>query len=360
MVRIRALGELMGLNAQFVEFASHGFACQKCHLCLAQFRISDVVREPTLMRSLFRFAIAGVIVGFVWQSTWAQDLAPRAYLITPIHSNAITMAYGFYSGNLDLGNVPITDATARASVPVISYFHSMNFFGRTSSFVAYLPYGVGNFEGKVFNSETNAYRSGLLDSVYRFSVNLNGGPAMTVRDFQKWRQKTIVGVSLRVVAPTGQYDPTKLINWGNNRWGFKPELGLSRRWGHWVVDAYGGAWFYTTNPEFFSKNQFNPGVSKQTQAPIGAFEGHLSYDVKPRLWASFDGNFWFGGTTSLNGVENPSSTLRSSRVGGTVSFPVTKHQSIKLSYSNGTYVKYGGDFQNVSVGWQYSWLGRPK
>lgn len=318
-------------------------------------------KQPTLMRLLFRFAIPGVIAGYVWQSAWAQDLAPRAYLITPTHSNAFILSYGFYSGNLDFGNVPIADATARASVPVISYFHSINFFGRNANFVVYLPYGVGNFKGTVLNSETNAYRSGLLDSVYRFSVNLKGGPAMTVRDFQKWRQKTLIGVSLRVVAPTGQYDPTKLINWGNNRWGFKPELGLSRRRGHWLVDAYGGGWFYTTNPKFFSKNQFNPGVTKQTQAPIGAFEAHLSYDVKPRLWASFDGNFWFGGATSLNGVENPSSTLRSSRLGGTVSFPVTnKHQSIKVSYSNGTYIKYGGNFQNISVGWQYSWLGRPK
>ena len=183
------------------------------------------------MRLLFRFAIAGVIASYVWQSAWAQDLAPRAYVIAPIHSNAVTLSYGFYSGNLDFGNVPITDATARASIPVISYFHSMNFFGRTASFVAYLPYGVGNFQGKVLNGETNAYRSGLLDSVYRFSVNLKGGPAMTIRDFQKWRQKTLIGVSLRVVAPTGQYDPTKLINWGNNRWGFKPEIGLSRRGG---------------------------------------------------------------------------------------------------------------------------------
>ena len=130
--------------------------------------------------------------------------------------------------------------------------------------------------------------------------------------------------------------------------------------GSLVVDAYGGAWLYATNPEFFSKNQFNPNVSVQTQNPIGAFEGHLSYDVKTRLWASLDGNFWFGGRTSLNGVENSASTLRSSRIGGTVSFPVSKHQSIKLSYNNGAYIKYGGNFQNISVGWQYSWLGRPK
>jgi hypothetical protein len=167
-------------------------------------------------------------------------------------------------------------------------------------------------------------------------------------------------VSLRVVAPTGQYDSTKLINWGNNRWGFKPEIGFSRRRGHWVIDAYGGAWLYTSNPMFFSKNRYNPGVISQSQAPIGAFEGHLSYDVKPRFWASLDGNFGFGGKTSLNGVQNPATELQNSRVGGTASFPVTKHQSIKVSYNNGSYIKYGGDFQNVTVGWQYSWLGRPK
>lgn len=306
------------------------------------------------------FAIVCLIASCVSKIAFAQDLAPRAYIITPIHSNAITLTYGFYSGNLNFGNVPITDATARASVPVVSYFHSMNFFGRTANVVVSLPYGIGEFRGNVLGAETNVYRSGLLDSVYRVSVNLRGGPAMTVQEYGRWRQKTIVGVSLRVVAPTGQYDSTRLINWGNHRWGFKPEAGLSRRWGHWVIDAYGGAWLYTTNPIFFSRNQYNPGITAQAQAPIGAFEGHLSYDVRPRLWASLDGNFWFGGKVSLNGVENSASELRNSRIGATASFPLSKHQSIKLSYNNGAYIKYGGNFQNVSLGWQYSWLGRPK
>jgi Putative MetA-pathway of phenol degradation len=295
----------------------------------------------------------------LWQVVHAQDLAPRAYVITPIHTNAITLAYSFYAGNLDFGNIPITDATARASVPVLSYFHAMNFFGRTANFVAYLPYGVANFHGTVLGTETNVYRSGLLDSVYRISVNLKGGPAMTVPQYAVWRQKTLIGASLRVIAPTGQYDSTKLINWGNNRWGFKPEVGVSRRLSRWLLDGYAGAWFYTKNPSFFSKNQYNPGVLVQTQDPIIAFEGHLSYDVRPRLWASLDGNFWFGGKTSLNGMQNSASELRNSRLGATVSVPVTKHHSLKFSYNNGAYIKYGGNFQNISMAWQYSWMGRP-
>jgi hypothetical protein len=289
-----------------------------------------------------------------------QDLAPRAYLITPTHSNAVTLTYSFFDGSLTFdGTVPITGATARFNVSVFNYSHSLSFFGRSANILISLPYGVGNFRGTVVGAETLAYRSGLLPVTLRFSVNLKGGPAMNVQEFRNWNRKTILGVSIKVVPQTGQYDPTKLINLGTNRWAFKPELGYSRRWGHWILDAYGGAWFFTTNHEFFSHNQFSPGTNTQTESPIGSFEGHLSYDFKPRLWVSLDANYWFGGTTSLNGVQNPGTLQRNSRVGFTASVPLSRHQSMKVSYNNGAYIKYGGNFQNISLGWQYTWLGRP-
>jgi len=291
---------------------------------------------------------------------YAQDLAPRAYLITPTHSNAITLTYTFLDGKLQFdGSLPITGSTARVHLSALTVYHSFNFFGRSANFTAFLPYGVGNFHGTVAEAETLAYRSGLLAPVFRFSVNLIGGPAMNLNDFRKWQQKTILGVSFRFVPSAGQYDPTKLANLGTNRWAFKPELGYSRRWGHWILDAYGGAWFFTTNPEFFSHNAFAPGTNTQTESPVGSFEGHFSYDFKPRLWVSLDANFWFGGRTSLNGAPNPSTVQKNSRVGATGSIPLTTHQSIKLSYSNGAYIRYGGNYQSVSVGWQYSWVGRP-
>jgi hypothetical protein len=161
---------------------------------------------------------------------------------------------------------------------------------------------------------------------------------------------------VKVVAPTGQYSGTKLVNWGINRWGVKPELGYSRRWGKWMLDAYGGIWFYTTNPQFFSV----PAPGPQSQSPIGSFEGHLSRDFgRRRYWASLDGNFWFGGATTLNGIQNPSTRQSSSRLGGTFSVPISKHQSLKFAYSRGTYIRFGGDYQNLQVAWQYSWLGKP-
>jgi hypothetical protein len=282
-------------------------------------------------------------------------------VITPVHSNAIVLTSSFSDGDILFdGAVPITDSSGRIYVSTLSYYHALNFFGRSANVTASLPYAVGNFRGKVIGTEPKAYRSGLVDTVFRFSVNLKGGPALSAPKFRSWTQRTLIGMSLKVVAPTGQYDPTRLVNPGGNRWVFKPELGLSRRWGHWIVDAYGGAAFFTTNHDFFSGNQFSAGTNTQSQKPVGAFEGHLSYDVRPRLWASLDGNFWHGGQTILNGIENPANLQANSRIGGTVSVPISFHQSLKFSYSRGAYVRFGGNFQNASAGWQYSWLGKPK
>jgi Putative MetA-pathway of phenol degradation len=302
-------------------------------------------------------ACSMVIAASSWKPVWAQDLSPRAYLITPLHFNAVVMTYAFFSGSVDFdGAAPITGATGTYSVPILGYYHSFNFFGRSANVNAVLPYAVGNFQGNLAGQPQHLYRSGLVDFTSRVSVNLKGGPAMPVQEYMKWREKTLVGVSLKVLAPTGQYDPRKLVNWGVNRWAFKPELGYSRRWGNWILDAYGGAWFYTTNPRYYSP----PNPKPQSESPIGSFEGHLSYDVKPKLWFSLDGNYWFGGVTSLSGIEDPATRQTSSRIGATAAIPLGQHQSVKISYNNGAYIRFGGNYQSLSVGWQYSWLGWPK
>ena len=243
----------------------------------------------------------------------AQTMAPRAYVITPESGNAITFSYSYYNGGVDLnGTIPVTGATGAYSVPILSYYHSFGLFGRSANFTAFLPYGVGTFQGTLLGNHREIYRSGLLDAAFRFSINLKGGPAMTASQFAKWKQKRLLGASLKIIAPTGQYDGTKLVNWGINRWAFKPEIGYSGRKGRWIIDAYGGVWFYTTNSAFFSR----PLPQPQTEEPIGSFEGHFSYDFpKDRMWASLDGNFWFGGVTALNGIRNPATMQTSSRIG---------------------------------------------
>ena len=316
----------------------------------------DAARRPS------GFAAALLLALGLWQGpAHAQDLTPRAYVVAPVGSNAVVLTYSHLGGSVQLSSAsPLTAAHSDVDLAIAGYYRSFDFFGRSANFTVSVPYGFGDFKGTVAEVPKESRRSGSLDVIARLGVNLLGGPAMQPAEFTKWRQNVLLGASLTVVAPTGQYDPTRLINFGGNRWAFKPELGYSQRWGNWVLDAYLAGWFFTDNSEYFSHNSYFPGTQSREQRPVGAVEAHLSYDVQPRLWISLDANYWWGGEIQLNGVTNPLTEQSSSRLGVTASVPLTSHQSIKLSLSDGAYVRYGGNYRSISLGWQYGWLNAPR
>ena len=294
--------------------------------------------------------LAGLLAGV----GWAQDLAPRAYLITPTGSNTVILSYSFFAGSVFTDpTLPIQDFKARYHAEVLSYYHALSFFGRSANVTGSLPYALGNFQAIVAGAENRVYRSGLADARVRFAVNLKGGPAMSLTEYLAWQEKTALGGSLTVVAPTGQYDPARVINPSIHRWAFKPELGVSHRWrSGWALDLYAGAWFFTAN------NHYYPGAYIRSQGPIAVGEGHLAYYVKPRFCASLDGNFWIAGRSTVNGMDK-ADYQRNSRVGATITIPLDEHQTLKFSYSRGAYISIGGDYQNVSMGWGYSWIRGP-
>ena len=311
-----------------------------------------------IVSHLKRVVLSAALVFFTAPLFYGQGLAPRAYVITPVDSTAITVTSDIRRGGVLFDeSTPITDSSGTIWLNNPTYYHSLSFFGRSSNITAGLPYVVSSFQALIVDQRLSTYRSGLGDGAVRFSVNLMGGPAMKLPEFIKWKQKRILGASLLVQVPTGQYDPRLLLNIGTNRWAIKPEVGYSERHGKWLTDVYGSVWFFTKNPEFFSHNRFVPGTQSKTQAPIEVVEAHLSYDFKPRLWVSLDGNFWYGGRSSVNGVENRATLQKNSRVGATAAIPVTGRQTLKFSYDRGALIRFGGKFQSVQVAWQYSWTG---
>ena len=157
----------------------------------------------------------------------AQELIPRAYLITPVGCNAVTFSYSWNDGNLVFEpSVPIEQGKGRFSTQILSYYRSFGLLGRSSNLVVSLPYAVGNFEGVVNSRKGEVYRSGLVDARIRFSIDLRGGPAMDLQQFLKWRVKWLLGATLTAVVPIDQNDPARVINPGTNRWAFKPKSEL--------------------------------------------------------------------------------------------------------------------------------------
>ena len=300
-----------------------------------------------------------ILASLVPVAAAGQDLAPRAYFPAPVSSNAIILTYAFAHGEVLIDpTIPITDVSGTVHTPVATYYHAFNLAGRSANVTGSVPMPIADFRGTVVGQDRVAHRAGVGDVVVRLAVNLAGGPARTPAAFvQAPRFRSLFGASVKVAAPTGQYDPTRLINIGTNRWAIKPELAYGRRFGRVIVEAYGGVWFFTANDDFLASA---PGVqgARRTQAPIGAAEFHVSYDVNRRFWISADLNYWRGGRTSVNGVAAAESLQANSRYGVTGSLPLARGQSLKISYSGGVVVRVGGNFRVLSVGWQYGWLGR--
>ena len=305
------------------------------------------------MKRSHRLAGGVLCLLLVATSAAAQDLDPRAYAKVPVGLTFAIAGFGFSSGGvLTDPTLPIENAHAEVWTPSVGIAESFSLFGRTAQALAALPYSWATVTGDVAEQGQRVDRAGLSDMRLRLSLLVAGAPAMTPQQFAKSPRKPIVGVSLLVSAPTGQYFSGHLINLGANRWAFKPEVALSYPLGRrWLVDVYAAAWLFTDNGSFY------PGTATRSQAPIGAVQAHVSYSLSLKAWAAFDATWYAGGQASVNGVPHGASESNS-RVGGTVVFPVGNRHSIKVSCSTGANVRFGTDFTTLSIGWQTGWLNR--
>ena len=209
----------------------------------------------------------------------------------------------------------------------------------------HLAFGNGRLRGETVPRVVD----GVANPAFRLSVNLYGAPALTLKEFADWEQDVIIGASLRVVAPWGQYDDSKIVNIGANRWSFKPEVGISKAIGPWTMEVTAAATFFTDNDDFFGGNTL-------AQDPLYSLQGHLIYGFRSGIWASLDATYFAGGRTTLNGVLN-SDLQQNWRIGGTLAFPVDRGNSIKLYASSGVAARTGNSYDLIGVAWQYRWGG---
>jgi hypothetical protein len=278
----------------------------------------------------------------------AQELEPGAYWPIPTGLNIITVVNSFNWGDLAFDpSAPIDEASATIDTVAFAFTRAFNLAGRSANAGVMLPVIGGHLEGLYFGEPAEVSRFGLGDPRLRFAVNLYGAPAMTPKEFASYRQGTILGVSVTVAPPLGQYDSTKLINLGTHRWSIKPELGVSHADGRWVVEAMAGVWLFTDNTDFL-------GGRTRTQDAIVATQVHVTFKFKPSMWLAGDANYYTGGQTTIGGTQNLD-FQRNSRVGATFSSAVGRSQAIRMSVSRGAYTTIGAAFTSIGVGYNYAW-----
>ena len=278
----------------------------------------------------------------------AQEAEPRSYTNTPVGLNFLIAGYVYAQGKLAFDpNSAIADAKFHSNTEVLAYVRSFDVGGQSAKFDVIVPASSFSAQGIVNGQPREREMSGLGDPRFRVSFNLFGAPALSVKDFANYKQDLIVGVSLQVSTPLGQYDDSKLLNLGNNRWSFRPELGISKAWGPWTFEVAPSVTFFSNNTDFVGGNTF-------AQAPIYAVQGHILYTFKSGVWMALDGIYFAGGRTALNGAKSDNEQANT-RAGFTLALPIDTRNSLKLSASTGITTRTGSEFSAVGVAWQYRW-----
>lgn len=280
----------------------------------------------------------------------AQELEPRSYSPAPVGTTILLNGVGRSQGAVILDpSTGVENVQLDLTILTTGVGYTFGMGGRQARILAVFPAATGEIEGDVAGARRQQSLWGLVDPRIKLSVGLRGLPALSPAEFASAPRRTIVGVSVTVTPPLGDYDSDRLVNLGYNRWGLKPEVGVSRTLGKWTLEGYAGVWMFTTNHDSY------PGGVRKKQSPVASLQTHVSYALPGRLWIALDGTWFSGGRSTVDGVVGED-LQRNSRLGATLSIPASRRQSVKLSASTGTSTFRGSDLDAVNATWQVVWF----
>ncbi len=281
----------------------------------------------------------------------AQEIEPRTYANTPVGLNFLAVGYSYSTGNIFMDPaLPIEDLDGRVSLALVRYIRTFNLFGASAKAKVVLPVASGHWDGFLEGEFRTRDASGFGDARLGLDVLLVGAPVLERQQFAEYEQRSVVGLRFDLVLPIGQYDSSRLINLGSNRWAFHSEVGWSKVIGEWTIEAAAGAWFYTDNSDFL-------GGLTVSQDPSLVAKVNAVRMVRPGLWWAVGMGYGQGGQTFVNGVAR-ATTQKNWRITAMVVVPLSKTSGLSLTAISGKTFQAGPDFDVLAVAYQFSWGGR--
>lgn len=301
------------------------------------------------MTSLRRYLIGAIVLLSSATLARAQELEPGAYWPIPLGLNIVSAIGAINWGEVTFEpSLPVEEASARIGTTAVAFTRAFGMKRRSANVLVMVPIVGGHLKGRYLGEPTEVDRFGFADPKFKVGVNLYGAPSMTPAEFAKYQHRLIVGVSLTTMAPLGNYDSARLVNLGTNRWSFKPEVGVSRSYGPWVIEGMAGVWLFTDNDDF-------AGGRTRQQDPIISLQAHFTRRFNRQTWLAADANYYRGGQTTIEDRQNID-FQSNSRIGATFSRALTSRHSVRASISRGAYTTIGANFTSLAFSYNYAWV----
>jgi hypothetical protein len=301
------------------------------------------------MRTRRLFVGFALVVAFFPHTIFAQFTEAHNYDNTPVGVNQIEVGYTYVRTNASIDpSLVIADAKFNLNAASFSYTRYFGLANHLAWFEASVP--VASLSGSVNGTNIHGSTTGAGDASFTFSMLLKGGRTLSVKQFAEYKPVTSSGISLNINAPTGQYDGSKLLNLGADRWSFKPEFALSHPFGpdkSWQLDTYANVSFFTDNTSYRGKETLR-------QEPLGGVEGHMSYSFTENVWASVDSRYSFRGATAIDG-QDQYNAQQNFTLGGEVNVSLSQRNSLAFEFAKALVHQNGPALKGFAIKYNYSW-----
>ena len=148
--------------------------------------------------------------------------------------------------------------------------------------------------------------------------------------------------ALSVTLPLGEYHKEKILNLGQNRFVFRPQVGMVHTRGPWSFELTGSVFLYTANDSFRTDRT-------REQDPVYALQSHVVYASPKRWWVSVGSAYGSGGESRIDGISSDD-TGRDWLYGVSTGLALSRQFSVKIGYvGSRTRDDIGADLDNLTL-----------
>jgi len=304
--------------------------------------------ERSSRRTVRRLALALAslcVAGAICPPQASAQVPPRFYWKTLSGANAVPVIVNSISGNtnpFDPAHIVSPGADLEATMAIAGYARTFSLFDRAAMAAVLMP--MGRISGQVTAGAVSATQSarGFGDPTIELNVNLIGPPAQkNLVDALRYEPGFSLDVIVDLAVPIGEYDDTRQLNLGQNRW--YGRLGAPIVWqlGPWVpgrrttLEFLPAVWLFGANDNYV-------GQTLETD-PMFQVDAHLTRDFTESLWGSLDGAWYTGGQASIDGVEGEK--LDNLGVGLTLGYQINDNLALTFGYKSTISDSGPGDLQ---------------
>jgi len=288
----------------------------------------------------------------------SAQVPARFYWKTLSDGNAVPLIFNSINGNTNPFDPALTvtpGADFDATLAIAGYAHTFTLFDRSAMAALLVPMGRVSGDVTVAGRTFNQSASGFGDPMLEFSINLIGPAAQkNIPDALRYEPGFSVDLLTDLALPIGEYDSSKPLNIGQNRWYGRVGLPVIWQLGDWVpgrrttLEFLPAVWIFGDNSDYV-------GQTLKTD-PMFQLDAHLTRDFTEQLWGSLDAAWYSGGQASINGVTQ-GQKLNNLGFGVTLGYTINDNLNLTLGYKSTVNDNGPGDLQMDSfmISLVYGW-----